>query len=171
MGNVHDRVLAIHPTRTGFGWVLFEGSLAPVDWGVVGIGERRNARCLLRIGKLMARYSPTVIALEQFEGEPARRARRIRQLCHSIALLAAKRGIRVRVYSRDEVRACFANIGGGTRYEIAAAIAGNIEALAPHLPAPRKIWMPEDPRMGLFAAVAIAVAHFGSVHAKPFKGR
>jgi len=51
-------VLAVHPTSRGFGWVLFENPLAPVDWGLATVKAKRSARCLARFEKLLNRYEP-----------------------------------------------------------------------------------------------------------------
>ena len=46
----HDLVFAIYPQSRGFAFVLFEGWLAPVDWGVhEARGADKNTRCLARI--------------------------------------------------------------------------------------------------------------------------
>jgi Holliday junction resolvasome RuvABC endonuclease subunit len=160
MRNKHDRVLAVYPTRTGFGWALFEEPSNPVDWGVAAVRENKNAGCFARIEGIIDQYGPSVIILEQFEGPGSRRALRIQRLCRSIVALAHTRDIAVRVYSRDHVKTSFAKTGATSRYEIATAIAKHIDAIAHMLPAKRKIWMPEDPRMGLFNAAALAVTYF-----------
>ena len=160
MSHILDRVLAVFPTRTGFGWALFEGPDNPVDWGVATIGKDRNAACLARIEELIDRCQPTSLVLEEFEGPSSRRAARIRDLGRDILDLANTKGADTQVYSRAEVTAAFLEVGAETRYEIATAIAARIEPFAHLLPPPRKIWMPEDPRMGLFNAAAVALAHY-----------
>lgn len=155
-----DRMLAVHPTRTGFGWVLFEGPDNPVDWGVTAVGKDRNAGCLVRIEGLIDRFLPSSLVLEEFEGPASRRASRIRDLGGAILDLAGAKGVDANVCSRADIQACFAETGAETRYEIATAIASRIDAFAHLLPPKRKIWMPEDPRMGLFHAAAAALAHY-----------
>ena len=163
-----DQILAIHPTTTGFGWALFEGPLAPVDWGVVTVQKDRNKHCLARIQELLERLAPTEIVLEQFEGNSARRSNRIRRLYRSIIQLADTFGIRPRVFARELIGQVFATVGARTRYEIAAAIAGRLDAFSHKLPPKRKIWLPDDKRMGLFNAVALAITFFALIDGDVF---
>jgi hypothetical protein len=153
-------VLGIHPMDRGFGWALFAGPLAPLDWGVVEERRNKNARCLARIEQLIEQHRPVQIVLEEFEGVAAQRALRIRRLCRSLVDLAKKRGIATRAYSRAEIGAYFASAGAVTRYEIASAIAGRIDAFRHQLPRVRRPWMSEHPRMALFNATAVVLAHF-----------
>ena len=61
----YDLVLAIHLQSRGFAFVLFEGWLAPVDWGVQETrGADKNARCLTRIASLLALHTPDVLVLQ-----------------------------------------------------------------------------------------------------------
>ncbi|HEY2445037.1 MAG TPA: hypothetical protein VGI20_04795 [Rhizomicrobium sp.] len=164
----HEQVLAIHPTTTGFGWTLFEGPLSPVDWGVVTVGKDRNARCLARIQELVHRLRPAEIVLEQFEGGTARRSNRVRRLYRSIIQLAQALGIEPRIFEREVIAQVFAGVRAKTRYEIATAIAARIDAFSHKLPPKRKIWLPDDKRMGLFNAAALAITFFALIDGEPF---
>ena len=153
-------VLAVHPYSRGFGWVLFEGPIAPADWGIVEIKTDRNSRCLDRIEHIMSRYEPAVLVLEQFDRRPARRGARVKELCAAIVHLAANRGVEFSIYSRAVIRTSFVSVGARTRYEIAKTIALHIEALRRHLPPTRRSWQSEDCRQCLFDAAALAMTHF-----------
>ncbi|HEV2560732.1 MAG TPA: hypothetical protein VGT78_01200 [Rhizomicrobium sp.] len=153
-------VLAVHPTSHGFGWVLFEGPLSPVDWGMASAKPGRNARLMKRFERLLNRYEPAVFVLESFEGRDATRVDRIRRLCRSMQNLVACRDISIRIYSRAAVRTCFATIGATSRYEIALAIAQRIDAFNHRLPPKRRKWMNQDPRQSLFDAAALAITYF-----------
>lgn len=65
-------------------------------------------------------------------------------------------------YSRNAIRDAFAEHGVRTKYEIAEHIAAEFPELAPRLPPPRKCWLPEDPRMGIFDAASLAVTYFAT---------
>lgn len=153
-------VLAIHPTSRGFGWVLFETPLAPVDWGLASAKAKRSARCLARFERLLDRYQPKVVAFEEFDEHPARRANRIQELCRQMIKLASKRGIYTPIYSRDTIRECFESSGAKTRHDIALSIAEQIEVFRRRLPRARKRWDSEDVRQSLFDAVALALTYF-----------
>ena len=165
-----DIVLGIHPTDRGFGWVVFDAS--PIDWGTVD--ERssdKNAHCLSRIRRLIRRYQPAVVVLEEFDALPARRAPRIRRLCRSIVSLAGANRSAVAIYSRAQVRATFVNAGARSRHEIAQSIAEQIEGFDGDVPPVRKPWLNEYPRMALFNAVALVLTHFNQTGSPQSGGR
>lgn len=159
-GAVQGPVIAVHPTSRGFGWVVFEGREAPVDWGSASAKPRRNARLMARFERLLNRYTPSALVLEAFEGPTTRRVDRIQRLCRAMMHLAASRGMETPVYTREVVRTCFASVGAVTRYEIAQCIAQHIPVFRRRLPRERKPWMNEDSRQSLFDAAALAVTYF-----------
>jgi Holliday junction resolvasome RuvABC endonuclease subunit len=153
-------VLGVHPTSRGFGWAVFESPLSPVDWGCASAKPGRNSRLMARFERLLDRYSPAVLVLEQFEGSLTRRADRIQLLCRSMMHLAACKGLDTPVYSREVVSHCFSSVGAKTRHEIALTIAQHIPAFRGRLPRERKAWTNEDPRQSIFDAAALAMTHF-----------
>ena len=157
-----DYVLGLHPSSRGFGWVLFDGPGSPFDWGIADVPSHRNGEVLARVARLLKKYRPKVLVLEDFDGEAAKRAIRIRKLGRSITERAERLGIQVRLYSRDEIRKTFVAENAVTREEIAAAVAKRIDALSPRLPRPRKIWEAEHSNLALFCAAASALTHYAS---------
>ena len=119
-------------------------------------GSERTRTCLRRLSKVFDRNAPDLLALRGVTS--ASRNARLRQLCNAIETLAESKGVVTFKVSREQVREAFAYVGSPTRYVVAEAIAKNIPAFAPLLPAPRKIWNGEDRRMGLFDAAALALA-------------
>jgi Holliday junction resolvasome RuvABC endonuclease subunit len=117
-------------------------------------------RCLEKIALLMDLHQPDAVVLEDATAKGSRRSARIRRLYRAIRHLAGSRSIETHHYSRATIRKCFARFGAATKYEIAQVIARQIAAYEPLLPPPRKIWMSEDPRMGLFDATALAFTFF-----------
>ena len=154
------RVLGIHPTSRGFGWVVFEGPFLAYDWGTIKAGKRKNLECLRKAERLLDRHNPETLVLETFERSRSSRAQRICRLGRSLVALAADRGIQVSILSRAEVRACFAEAGAITRQEIAEAVALHVSAFSHRLPRRRRAWDPEDPRMSIFCAAAVVLTHF-----------
>src|ERR1700683_1333585 len=151
------RTFAVHPTARGFGWVAFEGHYTPFDWGLVGTKADKNTSCLRRIEALIARFLPETLVLEAFERGNSLRRDRISRLCRSIVSLAADRGLEVAIYTRDQIRACFASVGARTRHEIAEAVVRHVDALRNWLPQTRKPWDSEHRRMAVFAAAALVL--------------
>jgi hypothetical protein len=161
----HDLVIAIYLQTRGFAFVLFEGWLAPVDWAVHEIrGAKKNARCLKRIDSILALHTPDVIVLQELPEENTRRTLRIQRLNRAIAALAERRGIAVCTYRRSDLRESFAYYyDATTKQRIAETIAKHIPALNLFVPPPRKPWMGEHGRMGIFEAAALAWMHFHSI--------
>jgi len=160
----HDLVFAIYPQSRGFAFVLFEGWLTPVDWGVYEArGADKNSRCLRRLDSLLAMHTPDVLVLQDMSERGTRRARRIRELNSHAAELAEQRGMHVSTYSRAEVVEFFEEKGATTKLRIAETIAKYIPALNLFVPPARKPWMSENARMGIFDAAALAWLYFHSI--------
>jgi hypothetical protein len=160
----YDLVFAIHLQTRGFAFVLFEGWLAPVDWGVFEArGAGKNARCLTRIASLLELHTPYVVVLQDMSDGGTRRAHRIRKLNRRVAELADQHDTLVRTYSRAQVVEYFEDLGAMTKHRIAETIAKHIPALKSFVPPGRKPWMSEHPRMGIFEAAALAWMFFHSI--------
>ena len=160
----HQLVFAIYLQTRGFAFVLFEGWLAPVDWGVhEARGADKNARCLRRIRSLLALHTPDVLVLQDTSERGTHRAPRIQELNNQTVELAHECGVIVRLYSRAQVRDYFEGLGDVSKREIAETIAKHIPALSLYVPPARKPWMTEDARMGIFDAAALAWTFFHSV--------
>jgi len=161
-------VFSIHLSSRGFAFVLFEGPESPYDWGIKEIRKRRkNDITLTHIRKLIERYRPDGIVIEDYEAKESKRSERVRWLYRMIEHLAMTEHIEVFRYSRDAVRKCFTSVGARTRYEIAQAIARQIPAFSHRVPKLRKIWMSEDPRQSLFDAIALGIVHYCLAHPHP----
>jgi hypothetical protein len=160
-GERHDLVLTIHLQSRGFAFVLFDGWLDLVDWGVYDArGADKNARCLDRIDSLLALHTPDVLILQDMSESGTRRARRIRDLNRDAAELADQCGMTVHMYSRAQVVEHFEELGATTKHGIAETIARRIPALHLYVPPARRPWMSEDARMGIFDATALAWRYF-----------
>jgi len=154
-------VLAIAPSPRGFAFVLFDGPTTPFDWGIKELrGQRKNARTLAAITKLVREYHPSALIIEAAHVKDSRRGPRIRELMARVEGLAKDDGINVFRYGRTDIRHAFAQAGARTRPEIAKIIAEQIPALASRLPPLRKMWMSEDPRQSLFDAASLGFVFF-----------
>jgi hypothetical protein len=154
-------VLSVYPSSRGFAFVLFEGPESPYDWGIKEIRKKRkNDFSLKHIQKLVERYRPDGLVIEDYEEKGSKRSDRIRGLYKTIEHFATTEHIEVFRYSRSIIRDCFAHVGARTRYEIAQAIARQIPAFSHRLPKLRKIWMSEDPKQSLFDAIALGIVHY-----------
>lgn len=160
-GHNEIRILAVDPTTKGFGYVIFEGPLRVVDWGAAAVRGEKNAGCLSRIQGLIRLYKPEVIVLESPRSCDTRRCDRVQSLLKDIRTQAGAWGVRVSVFSREQVREVFAPVGAKTKHQIAKVLADRYrEELSPRMPPFRQPWMSEDERMAMFDAAALAVVFF-----------
>ncbi len=161
-------VLAVYAFSRGFAFVLFEGHDNPFDWGIKEIREKhKNTKALDEIRKLIERYQPEVLVIEDTGARTSRRTSRIRKLYRMLAHLAEAQCIELHRYSKADVRLCFESVGASTKYEIAKAIAVQIPAFTHRVPRYRKAWMGEDPRQSLFDATALGLTYFSKRQSPP----
>ena len=157
----YNLVLSIYLDRRGFGFVLFEGPLAPIDWGTrEARGEGRNQRCIIGITALLERYRPDALILQDTTSAGTRRSLRVQELNACIGELAEGYGIPTYAYARNQVREAFELSVGANKDLIAEAIAKHIPAFERYLPPRRKPWMAEHARMSLFDAAALALTFY-----------
>lgn len=156
-----ELVLAIYPTTRGIAFALMKSPLAAIDWGIKGAyGRDKNAMFLKKVAGLLDTNQPDVVVLEDPTSARLRRSARIGRLTRAIERLAEDQVVDVHRYSRPAVQECFGQFGARTRYEVAMAIATRVPAFERFLPPPRKLWMSEDARMGIFRAAALALTYY-----------
>ncbi len=159
----HIRVLGLAPSSRGFGFALMEDKNNLVDWGVKTVKGDKNARSISKVADLISHYEPIVIALEDAWTHGPRRSSRIQALIQEIVALAESEHIKVKQFSRKQVRLGFLTNGKGGKHALAENLAGRFpEELGFRLPRKRRPWMSEDYRMDIFDAVALAQHFLGS---------
>jgi hypothetical protein len=158
----HELVLAVHPNVRGLAYVLCEGPLAPVDWGMRrALGPQKNTFVLDHVRRLVDHWQPDLLIIEDCLGAGSRKRDRIRRLHRLIRNYAEGQALETSAFSRQDVRKCFDVVGAQTRYEIATAIAARVPAFSTRLPRQRtKPWENEDQRLMLFDAAALALTYF-----------
>lgn len=156
----HDAlILAFYPHARGFSYVVFEGPLSLVDWGMSDIpAKRKTPRCLRRLSLLLDHYRPDTLVTREASQAPMR----TKGLLREIEELAKSREITTAAVSREQIREAFSYLGAPTRIAIVRAIVERMPMLAPFVPPVRKIWNGEDRRMGLFDAAALTLTFFGA---------
>lgn len=152
-------IFALHANARGFGYVVFDGPFAPHDWGTVIAKGDKNSVCLRKLEKMLDRFTPETLILEEARSV-ANRSDRIARLYKAVAALCHGRSIDVAVYRLGSIKSCFASIGAQTRQEIAEAVARQLPALDHRVPKPRKPWQSESRRMPMFCAAALALTHY-----------
>jgi len=154
-------VLALYPSPQGIAFVLFEDSLSLVDWGLTEMkGQTKNEHCIQFVERIVDRYSPDVIVIQDTDQRGSRRDERVRALYRSFGTLASVKGIDVARYAKADVNKAFDAAGALRKQERAQLVAAMLPALSHRIPPLRKPWMSEHPRMPLFEAASLGIAHY-----------
>jgi len=154
-------VMAVFPNTRGFAYVVFEGALLPIDWGMSEVrGARKNTLAVRRIDRLINLLGPDVLVLRAMADLQTPRGKRLCKLVGSLGELAKAKGIASLQFPREEVRRTFHYLGSPTRDTIARSIAKHIACFDPYLPPIRQFWKSEDRRMGIFDAAALALTFY-----------
>lgn len=154
-----SRILAISLSSRGFGYAVMEGNNTLVDYGHKVINENKNLGSLNGLEKLITRYQPVILVLQDVNAKGSRRVKRIRQLHQKVLALAKKHKLKVGKISGKELRGILLGNENGTKQELAELLAKQFsDELASRLPPMRKPWKSEDARMDIFDAVGLVVA-------------
>ena len=159
-------VLAIYFNARGFGYALFEGMLIPVDWGIKTVKGANTLECIKKAHVVLHMFQPSVLLLQDCDSKQSRCSERVREQIQALIKIAKKKGIKIRLYSRTDVRACFSYYGAVSKDEIAREVAKLMPEFAPKVPPMRRLWMPEHYQMPLFDALALVQTHYAA-HRQP----
>src|SRR5438105_4808427 len=107
-----ELVLTLYPSARGLAFVIFEGPLSPIDWGVKAVrGSQDRIAILFETAKsLIERYQPEIVVLQGHRNASGRadHARRLEQM---ILTYAAGQNTEAHRYTREDVRSCFRQSG------------------------------------------------------------
>lgn len=160
MPNTPTRIFTIDPTTKGFGYVVFEQPFRLVEWGLTRVVGDKNVGAAIKFEKLLDRFRPDVVVLEDACASGSRRSPRVRQLLETVELVAQERGIEVSTVARTVMLDHFATDDDrATKHSVARRLVGHFPELAVHLPPPRQPWQSQDERMAIFDALAFAVTY------------
>jgi Holliday junction resolvasome RuvABC endonuclease subunit len=158
-----ERVLGLALSSRAFGYAVFEADKL-VDWGLTSTKqtENVNAWCMTNLIRLLKLYEPDVVALEDVFAKGSVRSSRIRRLAKQIETMADKRKSRVRKIPKLNVIKAACGTEKATRHDMAEKIAQIFpNELSFRLPKRRGIGDPEDRRIRMFEAVALALVVLG----------
>ena len=155
----YPRILALVPSSYGLGFARMEDVNVLADWGVKYAEGNKNAMCVAHAKRLIEIHQPEVIVLENSSSQDVRRHARVRMLTKQIVGLAEKSKIPVLLLRRKDVFQSLLLGESGTKQALAEIVAERYpDELGRQLPPKRRPWMKESYRMGMFEAVALALA-------------
>src|SRR6185437_3399923 len=157
----YNLILAVALSRWGVGFVLMDGKDTLADFGLKGTEGDKNANGAAEIKKLIDKYRPDALVIEDVGADDSRRSARIRSLAKRILALAGKANVSAVSIPRSEIRKVFFGDGMRTRDALAAAVADKFpDDLGHLLPPKRELWAGEHYRMAVFEAVTAGLAFF-----------
>ncbi|HEX4961374.1 MAG TPA: hypothetical protein VF173_11085 [Thermoanaerobaculia bacterium] len=160
MDHTPTRIFALNPNHKGFGYAVFELPFRLVDWGLTRITGDKHTGAIAKFEKLLIRFRPDAVVLEDAAAPGSRRHPRVRELIKALVNLARERGIAVYTVARTAVLKCFSSPDEpATKESIAKRLAEEFPELSMKLPPHRKAYMSQDERMAIFDALAFAVTH------------
>lgn len=148
--------LAVHPTSSGFGWILFDGVGVITDWGIASAKQGRKLRLVNRFKRLLMRHEPIALVFEAYDKT---RAPRIQKLYRAFERAASGTGAASYIYDRARVASMLGKALHASRHEIATAVLELLPELSHRMPRERAFGACEDPRESLFTAAALALTH------------
>lgn len=153
------RILAVSPMSKGFGFVVLETPGGLLDWGVKEVKAQRAEVCLRRALRLLDRYRPTILAVENLARDP-RRAAWSKQFIAALAEEARARAMKLRVVQPADLRRTLdlPLRGPVSKHAIGLRAVERFPELQPLLPPKRRAWVSEDSRFSLFVAAGVGVS-------------
>jgi hypothetical protein len=151
------RILGISLSSRGIGYAVLEGENRLVDFGRKRFYGDKVKATVEGVKKLIGRYQPVMLVLpDANQAKGTNRIPRIKKLTQRIVALAKKQDIKVVEISGRELRTKLLGNEAATKHELATLMAQRFsDQLATRLPAKRRAFDNEDPRMDYFDAVCL----------------
>jgi len=144
----------------GVAFVWFRGGELR-DFAIRYVGSEPEKQ-LAVIEEILATTQADVLVLEDWKDARCRRAPDVKRLFSDTAARATAGSIEVGCVAQAEVRDRNRRRGLKTKEAVAAAVAQSLPELRRLVPARRKAWMSEDPRVNIFDAVSLVLRWLGA---------
>ncbi len=156
-GSVTVRILGVASTTRGFAFAVTEGPRRLVAWELRGVPA--GSKAVKAIDSVIRRARPLFVA---FDREAALRKRhRGKRFSEALTEACDELGVMMLFVTSEQTRA-LSDVSDPNKWDIADAVVKLFPHTAHRLPARRKAWQSEDDRIGLFMALAAAVATWDS---------
>jgi Holliday junction resolvasome RuvABC endonuclease subunit len=151
-------ILALYPNARGIDYACVELPKTVLDHGLIKPLPFCTKRLMQRVERFITYFQPTIVVLRGLELGKLKE-NNARKLIEAIIELGKERGLPVYSYTRKQIKDCFETHEAQTKHEIAQKIISWLPSLSSYAPKVRKLWLPEDHKMGIFDAVALAITH------------
>ena len=148
------RIVGVVSTTHGFAYAVTEGPRH-----LVASGQRAASPSLSdavrRFGNVISKARPLFVAFDRDSGQ--RKGRRGRQFVRAVSAVCEAHGVMLIAIGRTEIRR-LSKQGRPSKWDIGDIVATWFPEIASKLPPRRKPWESENDRIGIFMAIAAAVA-------------
>ena len=155
------RRLAVYPQSRGLAFVVLHGSRELIEWGRYSIRIDKGRQTLSVLRRLIDRFQPNTLVIEDREDPDLHRCKRVRSLLRRIAAEAAKRKLEVFPVTRAQLSYAFRGRNVSSKDDRAVLLAHLFPVLMRRLPPRRELWMSENENMAVFDAMALAMVAVG----------
>lgn len=160
-------ILSVFVNGIGFGFTVLEGETL-IDWGAKDLRRAKHMQSMTAFSALLEWYKPAIVVMRDDRQDRTHRGKRVQLLLRRMSGAVRRKGIPMCRVSREAIRERFAELGAKNKYEVALEIARRFPELEDRLPRARRLWEPEEYRMGIFDAAALALTcvgrHEGHLH-------
>ena len=150
------RILAVDLRSTRVGFAVVETPIQLVDWGKRALTADSCSALLLW---LLQKYGISLMVVRKIQFDSPRNTARVRTGLRVIRKIARARSIELTAMSKNDFNRVFQQPERRTKFEIARLMTVIFPELAQLLPRSRRCYEPENRRMSVFDAVALAVVH------------
>jgi Holliday junction resolvasome RuvABC endonuclease subunit len=159
MNRENNITLALFPNVIGIGYACLENPQTLLKTGVIKLRPTTNIKAMHHVRDLIDIFNPKIVILRDFDTHKPRKNARIQSLLDEVVAYTQEKHIPTYRYTRQQIRDVFELYGATSKYEISKQIIHWFPVLADLAPQKRKPWLPEDARMGIFDAMALAITH------------
>lgn len=152
--------LVLYPNTNGIGFVICESEKDIIDFGLKPINRRTQKEYLDKAKWLIEYASPDIVLLLDYKGAITKLSKRQESVIEDITNYARDHGLRIRHYSRRQIRDVFSDFKAPTKHDIAMTLIRWYPQLKSREPHKRLSYMSEHYQMGVFDAFALMVTHY-----------
>jgi hypothetical protein len=155
-----QRVLSLDLRARRFGYVVFEGPHALLDWGTRTHAEGERSLLEHRLNSLRSMFAPSIILVRKTRETHQVGQSIIRHPLHAIKTFAKRVVVAVRVIDGSSIRKFFSKDAKVNKQDVARMVANQFPELSWRLPPKRKPWETEPARQSIFDAASLGVFYF-----------
>lgn len=150
------RILALDVRARRLGYVVFEIPDRLIDWGICSFDLVAVSN---RIQEIVSFCHPSVVVVRRLRSRSRRNTVLTRRNMITVKDTCRRNSIAFASVNEHAIATYFQLLRRRTKHDIAVAVSHRFAELRWKLPAKRRTWQPEDGRMLIFDAAALALSY------------